>query len=179
VTQAGEGRGRKGGRRKNGGRNRRGGPSRARARLERSAGGVVFRIADGRPLFLLIRDSYGHWGFPKGHLERRERSDSAALREVMEETGLRALTVHGSIETIDWHFRFRGNLIHKHCEFFLMQTALEDTKPQRSEGITACKWSPVDEALALLAYENARAVLRRANDMCETRESPPHQVTVE
>jgi hypothetical protein len=42
------------------------------ARLETSAGGVVVRMsraADGeRPLFLIIRDSYNNWGFPKGHV---------------------------------------------------------------------------------------------------------------
>jgi 8-oxo-dGTP pyrophosphatase MutT (NUDIX family) len=49
--------------------------SRPRARLETSAGGVVVRMgaaADGaaRPLFLIIRDSYDNWGFPKGHVEQ-------------------------------------------------------------------------------------------------------------
>ena len=33
------------------------------------------RLADGRPLFLLIRDSYHNWGFPKGHLESGEAPD--------------------------------------------------------------------------------------------------------
>ena len=63
---------------------------RARAKEEISAGGVVFRMTvpdDGghRPLFLLIRDSYKNWGFPKGHVEEGERPEDAALREVAEE----------------------------------------------------------------------------------------------
>ena len=136
-----------------------------RARREHSAGGVVVRLANGEPLFLLIRDSYGHWGFPKGHLERGERADSAAVREVIEETGLHAVSVVGSIDTIDWYFRFRGVLIHKNCEFFLMQTSGHTTKPQKSEGITACRWTTLDEARRLIAYENARAVLTRASEM--------------
>lgn len=142
----------------------------ARMRRENSAGGVVFRVAEGRPLFLLIRDSYGHWGFPKGHLERGERPDTAALREVMEETGLRAVSVVGSIASIEWHFRFRGALIHKSCQFFLMETATEVTKPQRSEGITACRWATIDEARELVGYENARGVLARAHEMVATRD---------
>ena len=55
---------------------------RARAHEEVSAGGVVFRRADGGPVFLLIRDSYDNWGFPKGHLEPGEAPQTAALREV-------------------------------------------------------------------------------------------------
>jgi 8-oxo-dGTP pyrophosphatase MutT (NUDIX family) len=155
-----------GNRRRDGGRKTSG-----RVRRESSAGGVVFRVADGRPLFLLIRDSYGNWGFPKGHLERGERADTAALREVMEETGLRAVSVQRAIETIEWRFRFRGMLIHKNCQFFLMESAGGETKPQRSEGITACRWSTIEEAQGLIGYENARAVLRRAHEMVVSRDA--------
>ncbi len=140
-----------------------------RSRQERSAGGVVVRITGSERVYLLIRDSYGHWGFPKGHLERGERADRAAVREVMEETGLRSVTMVGTIATIDWHFRMRGTLIHKHCEFFLMQTDVAATKPQRSEGITACKWVTAAEARELIGYENARDVLRRADEMVQER----------
>lgn len=154
------------------------------ARHESSAGGVVFRIADalhsarkthagGAPLFLLICDSYEKWGFPKGHVERGERADTAALREVMEETGLRALTLVGPppIATIEWFFRFRGELIHKNCQYFLMETATENTKPQKSEGISACRWATVDEARELLSYDNAREVLQRAHEMVAARQA--------
>lgn len=139
--------------------------TRTRATREVSAGGVVYRLEDGRPLFLLIRDSYRNWGFPKGHLEKGERAEAAALREVAEETGLGDLAVRGTLSTIDWHFRFRGKLIHKLCHFFLMETATARTSPQREEGITACKWLPIDEALALISYANAREVLQRAAEM--------------
>jgi 8-oxo-dGTP pyrophosphatase MutT (NUDIX family) len=147
--------------------------ARARARRETSAGGVVFRMAQEseggvpRPLFLLIRDSYRNWGFPKGHVEDGELPETAALREVAEETGLRGMGLRGPIETIDWYFRFRGRLIHKVCHFFLMETDQADTAPQRSEGITACRWAAYPEACEVISYANARDVLRRANEMIE------------
>jgi 8-oxo-dGTP pyrophosphatase MutT (NUDIX family) len=136
--------------------------TRTRANREVSAGGVVYRVEDGRALFLLIRDSYRNWGFPKGHLEKSELPEAAALREVSEETGLTDLVVRSELATIDWHFRFRGKLIHKICHFFLMESENAATSPQREEGITACKWVPIDEALALISYANAREVLQRA-----------------
>ena len=139
--------------------------TRSRAKRETSAGGVVFRVEDGRPLFLLIRDSYRNWGFPKGHVENGEAPEQAALREVQEETGLADLSLRGEVDTIDWYFRFRGRLIHKVCHFFLMETGQAETSPQRTEGITACRWAPYDEAREVISYANARGVLRRANEM--------------
>jgi 8-oxo-dGTP pyrophosphatase MutT (NUDIX family) len=141
---------------------------RSRARQETSAGGVVFRMEDGRPMFLLIRDSYRNWGFPKGHLEENEAAERAALREVEEETGLTGLSLRGEIETIDWYFRFRGRLIHKVCHFYLMQSETAATSPQREEGITACQWLPLEEALELISYANARGVLKRAALMIDS-----------
>jgi 8-oxo-dGTP pyrophosphatase MutT (NUDIX family) len=137
----------------------------AEVRDETSAGGVVFRLDGGHPLYLLIRDSYQNWGFPKGHLEVGENPEAAALREVSEETGLSDLSIRGSIDTIDWFFRFRGQLIHKVCHFFLMQTRESSTLPQRAEGITACRWSAYEDASSLVSYPNARDVLRRAQEM--------------
>ena len=139
--------------------------TRARATRETSAGGVVYRLEAGTPLFLLIRDSYANWGFPKGHVERGEQASDAAVREVREETGLTSLVLHGLIDTIDWYFRFRGRLIHKSCHFYLMETSESRTAPQRAEGITACQWIEYGPAHESLSYANAREVLRRARDM--------------
>jgi hypothetical protein len=54
-------------------------PGQRRAERETSAGGVIFRRdPNGTPRYLLIRDSYRNWGFPKGHLEPGEPPADAA-----------------------------------------------------------------------------------------------------
>jgi 8-oxo-dGTP pyrophosphatase MutT (NUDIX family) len=140
-----------------------------RAELEVSAGGIVFRRdPEAGPRFLLIRDSYDNWGFPKGHLEDGESPADAARRETAEETGLDQLVLQGPIRVIDWHFRFRGRHIHKYCHFFLFESPSGEACPQVAEGITDCQWRPLEEALELLSYDNARGVLKRAGEMVRT-----------
>ncbi len=52
------------------------------------AAGVV-TFAPGRRVLLVHRPKYDDWSFPKGKLERGEHPTVAAVREVVEETGLR------------------------------------------------------------------------------------------
>ena len=145
---------------------RRGGDGRGarRARVETSAGGVVVR-GDAEPEILLIRDPYDNWGLPKGHIEGGETPEQAALREVEEETGLSAITVVAQLPTIDWYFRDRGKLVHKFCHFFLLRAAEGDAVPQLDEGITACAWMPLDEAVQNVSYANARDVILAAGEL--------------
>lgn len=148
--------------------------ARTRAKRETSAGGIVFRRSPGgEPLYLLIRDSYRNWGFPKGHLERSEPPLEAARREVAEETGLGDLLAHGGLGIIDWYFRFRGRTIHKFCHFFLFESVTGEPIPQQDEGITECVWAPREEALAMISYVNAREVLERAAAQVEALARAP------
>ncbi len=140
-----------------------------KAEREVSAGGIVFRRQPDRSArFLLIRDPYEHWGFPKGHLEGEETPAEAAFRESMEETGLTDLMLLGPIRIIDWHFRFKGRYIHKFCHFFLFESPGAEVIPQQDEGITDFRWLTIEEALEQLSYDNARGVLKRAGEMART-----------
>ncbi len=144
-----------------------------RAREEWSAGGVVLRRIQGQIHALLIKDPYRNWGLPKGHLEGSEGPEEAGLREVSEETGLRDLKLGPKLGTIDWYFRLRGRLIHKHCTFFLMVSESGDPVPEEAEGITECKWVPLLEAVDAVDYENARGVVRDAARLAlNPKESP-------
>jgi 8-oxo-dGTP pyrophosphatase MutT (NUDIX family) len=140
---------------------------RKKPREEVSAGGIVFRRDGERTFYLLIRDPYRNWGFPKGHLEEGEEPAAAAVREVGEETGLSGLELRAAVETIDWTFRFRGRQIHKVCHFFLMETEQRRTTPQSAEGITACRWASYEQATKMIAYDNARAVLAQAHALLQ------------
>lgn len=140
-----------------------GGPAEpARTRREESAGGVIIRYTNDGPLFLLIRDPYHNWGLPKGHLEPGESAESAARREVAEETGLSGLELIDDVATIDWYFQDRHERVHKFCRFFLFASASGETQPELGEGISDCIWLPWADALDRITYDNAREVLREA-----------------
>ena len=55
-----------------------------------SAGIVVYKMHDNKPLYLVMHYASGHWDFSKGHLEAGESSREAAIRELMEEAGITA-----------------------------------------------------------------------------------------
>ena len=42
-------------------------------------------------MYLLLKQHQGHWGFPKGHIEKGERLIDTAVRELREETGIRKI----------------------------------------------------------------------------------------
>ena len=134
------------------------------ARSERSAGVVVFRSDPAKPggrVFLLL--DYGRfWDYPKGHVERDEDDESAALRELAEETGIKdASLVPGFRHEIEYFFRDkRKGLIRKTVVFFLAETSRK--RVTLSHEHTGSAFLPFDAARKRLTYASARAVLDAA-----------------
>jgi 8-oxo-dGTP diphosphatase len=131
-----------------------------------AAGCVVYRYdPTGAPLLLLIHDKYGCWTLPKGHLEAGESEQDAAVREVLEETGvvgeLGALVAH-----IAYTVRSKRGLEHtKQVTFFLLRANNFDARPLAEEGISAAEWFAPEAAVARIGYPQVRDVLAQAITM--------------
>ena len=145
-----------------------------RARRETSAGGVVYRVADGAPEYLLIK-ARGRWAFPKGLVERGESPEQAALREIAEETGLppAMLRVLQPLPTVEYAYRWEGVLVFKTLHNFLVQAGGDaPLNPQLNE-IEEASWFPGPNAHAALGFKNTKETLEAAVAALESRKVQP------
>ncbi len=126
---------------------------------ESSCGAVVFRKENDVIKYLLIRNKRSaHWGFPKGHIEPGETDEETAIREVLEETGLRIEILPGFVRKSNYTIQGK---IEKSVSIFLANTVDTDYKLQVEE-IEECGWFDFDSALRTLNYENDKLILNEA-----------------
>lgn len=138
--------------------------SRKAVRVERSAGGAVVELRDGRPFLAMIATrNRSRWGLPKGAALERESREDAAIREVLEETGLRAEIVE-PLETIEYFFRAGDTLIHKYVDFFLMAYRGGELQPQLEE-VDDAVWFPLEEALERSSFASEKRMLEKLSAM--------------
>lgn len=139
------------------------------AQVERAAGGFVVRGPRGNREVLCIDDMYGKMTFPKGHLERGESWETAALREIEEETGIRT-RVLASLGRIEYPVLRNGRHVKKQVRFFLLE-ALEETAPQpQVEEIKAAYYLPLTEAEERherIGYANWSFVFQKAKALLD------------
>ena len=115
----------------------------------RAAGGLVWRRRDGQVELVVVhrpvpRDD---WTFPKGKLEPGECHRDAALREVLEETGLRC---HLGPELAKTSYRTtRGQ--DKRVRWWAM-TVDEDHGFTPSAEVDALRWVPASDVARVLTY---------------------------
>ena len=122
------------------------------------AGGVVARILNGEPEYLLVEASrrQGLWVLPKGHIEPGETAEAAAVREVEEEAGVRAVIVAPAGES---EYLAGGKPVR--TIFYLMRYEAETSRTEERGRV----WHRYDEALSLLPFDNLRRVLTQAHDL--------------
>jgi len=131
--------------------------------LEKSAGAVIFRKQDNKPYYLLLHYDVGHWDFSKGHIEKREKPEATAKREVQEETGLTNIKfTEGFKKWITYFFKYKGKLTFKIVTFYLVET--KDSRVKISSEHIGYQWLTYQKALTQLTFKNAKEVLKKAND---------------
>jgi 8-oxo-dGTP pyrophosphatase MutT (NUDIX family) len=118
----------------------------------RAAGGVVTRAgAAGTEVLVVHRPAYDDWSLPKGKLEAGEDDETAARREVLEETGVDAVVVGraGSVRYTDRRGRS------KQVEYFTM-TARATSPREPDDEVDVVAWWPLATAATDLTYPHDR-----------------------
>ncbi len=140
---------------------------RGSTRNEHSSGGAVLSFRDGAPFVALIATrGKTRWGLPKGAVSAGETSEQAALREVLEETGLKARIVK-PLDTIEYFFRAGGTLIRKRVDFYLMVYESGELTPQLSE-VDDVEWVPLSEAVQRASFDSEKKLIEMALSEIET-----------
>lgn len=111
---------------------------------------------DGRLILLVRRVKYQDWGLPKGKLDPGESWQQAALREVLEETGVTA-ELGEFVDAVGYSV----NGVPKVVLFWHMTPLDESGQPHANE-IAATAWLPLGAALGQLSYERERQLLATA-----------------
>lgn len=130
---------------------------------EKSCGTVVFkRQKDNSAKYLLLHYSTGHWEFPKGHMEKNEKEEQTALRELKEETGIKNAEILDNFrETVKYFFKNGRETVYKEVVFFLAETHSDDVKLS-SEHI-GYAWLSYEHAYKKLTFNNSKELLKKAN----------------
>lgn len=135
---------------------------------EKSGGAVIFH--EGKETeFLLLNYPSGHWDFAKGHVEKGEKEEEAAVREAKEETGLEIEIMPGFREAIKYFYKKDGELVSKEVVFFLAKAKKKEVKLSFEH--KGCRWLAIKEALGLATYRNSQNVLKKADEFLKGRKS--------
>jgi bis(5'-nucleosidyl)-tetraphosphatase len=126
---------------------------------EESSGAVIYYRGE-QIEYLLLLSTY--WGFPKGRIEKGEDEQTAARREVHEETGLQVQLLDGFRTLDEYWYQRKGQRIHKQAVFFLAEAPTRESKISWEHEDMV--WLPFEQALERLKFAGLRDLLTRAND---------------
>src|SRR5690554_1961185 len=130
--------------------------------IEVSSGGVV---VFGNAI-LLLRKYNGDWVLPKGRLEKGESIRTAALREVLEETGVKGEVIE-YIGEVNYRYKnLRQNeIVYKTVHWYLMRTSSMECVPQRKEGFVDARFVHINKAKDLLRYTDERKIISKGIEL--------------
>lgn len=126
-----------------------------------SCGGVVIYRGKILLLYKCFRNRYDGWVLPKGTVEPGEEFKDTALREVLEESGARAVIIK-YIGKSEYTFSVPEDTVEKEVHWYLMMANSYFSKPQREEHFMDSGFYKYHEAYHLLKFENERQILEKS-----------------
>ncbi len=122
--------------------------------IVQAAGGLLVRRRNSLlEIAVVHRPVHQDWSFPKGKLEEGETFEEAALREVLEETGMecRLLRFVGHTEYVDRKGRPKA------VAYWVMDVLGGSFRPNQE--VDELRWLSLEEASSILSYPRDRELV--------------------
>ena len=132
--------------------------------IVQASGGVVWRrAAPDAPVEIVLvhRPRYDDWSLPKGKLEPGEHRLAAAVREVFEETAVRAVP---QVRLPGIRYLTGAPGVDKRVDFWSMR-AESWTDRQPDDEVEEIRWVPATWAGSMLSYVHDRGVVKAFLDL--------------
>ncbi|MDR2453426.1 MAG: NUDIX hydrolase [Bifidobacteriaceae bacterium] len=139
---------------------------------EVSAGGLVVDAFKGvAHAAVIARRNRGgrlEWCLPKGHVEAGETPPQAAVREILEETGIEGQVIR-LLGSIDYWFLGESHRVHKVVHHYLLsaQGGLLTSENDPDAEAEEAAWVPLDQLRDRLAYPNERRLVQVARRLLD------------
>ena len=142
---------------------------------EFSSGGVVYKKVKSKrqevKVLWLVRKTMSsklfpeeHWMLAKGWIDKGEKPEDTAVREVKEETGVEAKIVQ-KIETIKYFYKHpeRGGVL-KFVTFYLMEY-IKNLPEGHDNETSEVAWLSFEEAKKRLSFSGEKQILSKAQEI--------------
>ncbi len=125
---------------------------------EFSAGGLV--VDSGKVLVIKTKNLKGDeiYTFPKGNIAKEEKPETAALREVQEETGYKCEIVK-RIDKVEYFYKYQGKLVKKTVYWFLMKPLKKIG--EHDEEVLEVLWKDTNQVESILTYKSDREMVKK------------------
>src|SRR3990172_9261911 len=134
-------------------------PARHRLKSKALSGG------DGPRILVTQHSKHKGWDFPKGHREIYESEEQTALREVEEETGVKAEIIERVGETKYFYYE-EGERVLKTVAFYLMKYIKEGEATTAFE-VSDQVWLPIEKVEEKLTFKDTKELWGKAKTRIE------------
>ncbi len=124
-----------------------------------AAGGII-RNENNKLLFIY---RFNKWDLPKGHVEEGEKYSETAVREVIEETGVKNIVLKESLGSTYHVYSIDNQMCIKETHWYEMECYdSENLKPQVSEAIVDARWIDINDINIILnnTYPSIRDLVK-------------------
>ena len=149
-----------------------------------TATGIVFNSKN--EILLIRHNKLKVWLPPGGHIDENELPDDAVIREVYEETGIKAeiISVNRGLELSDKGCRelmtpftilledIEGNGKHNHIDMIYLCRAINENLTPQTNEVSAVGWFACDKISGLDTFENVSKTISKA--MAYLKKLTPH-----